>query len=99
MKRFAVAIDNPSVEENIAFNAYIEKHQLGWWHWVGTFWLIVDGSSSLTSILLLEDLRAIYPNKDLIVIELNQGAVSWAAFGPNGPNRDMFPWLHQYLDS
>lgn len=92
-KRFIVAIDRSNQEQNKAFLDYIQSQNLGWWHWIENFWLLVDTNNKLTAAAIRDKLDELYPSITNMVIELSASWDTWAGFGPSTKERDMFQWL------
>ncbi len=92
-KRFVVALDSSAKSQNESFISYIKDNRLGWWHWIGNFWLLVDSSGTLTAAKLRTDLGEIYQGVNKLVLELRDNDDTWAGFGPKTENKDMFAWL------
>lgn len=93
-KRFIVAVDSSTPEQEQAFREWIAGR--GWWHWLNNFWLIADSSGEMTASEILDRVRGCYPNVDCVVLELRpDGTDTWAAFGPYSDKRNMFNWLRR----
>ncbi len=92
-KRFVVALDSNTGEQNEQFKEYIRDLRLGWWYWLDGFWLLTDSSGELTASELRDDLGEIYPGVRKLVLELRGDDDTWAGFGPKNDAKNMFSWL------
>ncbi len=95
-KRFIVALNSSTTQQDEAFTAYIKAKGLGWWHWLSNIWLVYDPTGDLTARQLRNDLMDIYPNVYTIVLELSSGTDTWSGFGPKSEGQDMFEWIRKY---
>ncbi len=94
-KRFVVALDSNTQEQNDQFKDYIRVHRLGWWYWIDGFWLLIDSSGELTAKKLRTDLGKIYSNVHKLVLELKGNDDTWSGFGPTSEDKNMFSWLNR----
>jgi hypothetical protein len=95
-KRFIVALDSSTKEQNDMFKEYIDHHGLGWWHWIKDFWLLIDSKGYLTARELRDELGKIYPGVYKMVLELRSGDDTWSGYGLAKEDRNMFDWLRKY---
>ena len=94
-KRYIVAVDSSTKEQNDAFLEFIKVHKLSWWHWLENFWLIIDSREELTVKGIRDELNKMYPRIHNLVIELSEDAKKWAGYGPSSEERTMFKWLKE----
>lgn len=94
-KRFVVALDSHTGAQDVKFKEYVKNAGYGWWYWIDGFWLVVDATGSQSAQKFREDLSVIYPGVTLMVIEINGNNDTWAGFGPNGEDKNMFTWLKE----
>ena len=94
-KRFIVAINSSTPQQDLAFKEYARVKGIGWWHWLNNVWLLYTYSDDLTATQLRDDLGEIYPNIRKLVLELSEGSDTWAGFGPTGAGRSMFAWIRE----
>jgi hypothetical protein len=89
--KYIVAVNIESSQEIISFANYLKSLGYGWWHKVGTCWVITPiGNVSLGD---MRDLAHIYfPNSRLIVIEMIDA--HWTGWGSDSD----FSWFHTNWD-
>jgi hypothetical protein len=92
-KRFIVALDNTTPEQNEEFKAYVVGAGLNWWHWISNVWLLIDNEGKWGITQLREKVREFYPGETVLVLELGPYDDTWSGFGPKGEKQNMFPWL------
>ena len=92
-KKFIVALDKSSKEQNQIFVQFCKEKKVGYWHWLSNLWLITTTSEEFSAKWLRSKLREIYPNIHLMVFEISKEGDTWAGFGPNSEDRNMFNWL------
>lgn len=93
MKRYVLAVDSSTKEQNDAFLAFVKVTGLGWWHWLDNFWLLADDSDNLSAVTIRDKANECYPGVHKLVLQLDQTGDTWAGFGPKTDRRDMFTWL------
>lgn len=97
-RRFFVAANPLSAEQEKAFITYLEPGSIAWWHWISGSWLVVDIQGQLTAQSIRDQLLKIAPKARTLVLEVtNAGA--WASCGPSAPAQDMHDWLHKTWDA
>jgi len=92
-KRFVIALDSHTEAQNLLLKEYINKGGYGWWHWINGFWLLTDPLGKLNAQELRRDLSEIYPSVRMMVLELQGSSDTWAGFGPNSAEKNMFDWM------
>lgn len=92
-KRYIVAVDSSTKEQETAFLALVKADGLGWWHWLNNFWLLTDSEGQLSASEIRHKIMETYPTIHCLVIELSGTEDTWAGYGPNTEARDMFKWL------
>ncbi|MBG0624982.1 hypothetical protein I4P27_11140 [Enterobacter roggenkampii] len=97
-RKFAVALDSSTVEQNKKLKEFIEENGLGWWHWINNFWLLTDAKGNFSAQSLREKLNEIYPGVHLLVISLDKDGESWSGYGPKNETKNMFNWLKDTWD-
>jgi hypothetical protein len=93
-KRFVVALNSNTEEQNKKFKEYIKKNGYGWWYWIDGFWLLTDSKGKLTASKLRTDMDEFYPGVRRLVLEMRDGDDTWSGFGPKKDGKNMFDWLH-----
>jgi hypothetical protein len=93
-RRFIVAIDGMTDQQESTFISYIQNQGLGWWHWIGNFWLLVSIDKKLNADEIRDKLLEIVPEKYSLVLEVHN-SISWYGFGLNKPPKDMFNWIKE----
>ncbi|MEQ4624758.1 hypothetical protein [Providencia manganoxydans] len=98
-KKFIVALNSTTEEQQKNFIELIRKKGLSWWHWLDGTWLIVDSSGELTATELRDECKIAFPSVHLLVIEINANEDTWSGFGPSDDdNNNMFRWIHDTWD-
>ncbi|HXP50751.1 MAG TPA: hypothetical protein VN922_12390 [Bacteroidia bacterium] len=95
-KRFIVCVDNPTNPQSVEFVEWLNSFKVGWWHWLNNVWLISDVNGKLTETEIRDKAMALFTGQNLIVLRIDQTTDSWAGFGPNNGEKNMFPWLKDY---
>ncbi len=95
-KRFILALQSATPEQNTAFLSFTKSAGLGWWHWIPNFWLLIDHKGESSAGDIRDKVCEIFPTQNNIVIELEAEIGDWAAFGPKSKERNMFNWLGNY---
>lgn len=98
-KRFLITLDSASSAQNKSFLDYLESKGFGWWHWIDNFWLIDAGETTITAKDIRDKLCETHPNINNFVMEIGSNYETWAAFGPNSEERNMFNWLNDYWNA
>lgn len=94
-KRFIVALDSSTSEQDKIFINYLKAKNVGWWHWLNNLWLIYTDTGDLTARKIRDDLNVIYPTTNKIIFELSGDSDTWSGFGPSSEERNMFKWIHE----
>lgn len=96
-KRFVVLLDSSTAEQGKSFQKFIEEKGLGWWHWLGSSWLLVDARGSLTAEKLRDQLKKDFQGVYSLVLELpgDSSNDTWSGYGPKNDNKNMFDWIHK----
>lgn len=94
-KKYIVAIDSSTNEQNTTFLDFVKAQGFGWWHWIKNVWLLTDPTGRSSSVKIRDKLMKIFTGEGCIVIELAADHDTWAAFGPKGPKINMFDWLNE----
>jgi len=95
-KRFVVCLNPGTPEQDGAFKDFLNNQRLGWWHWIGGSWLVVDATGNMTAAVLRDAADEAYPGLYNIVLEFcEDGSFTWAGFGPIKPPKNMFEWIRQ----
>ena len=93
-RRFIVAIDELTEQEESTFAEYLKKSDLSWWHWINGFWLLVDEEEKLCAADIRSEIKKIAPGKTTIVIQTgNMKDWTIAGFGPIEPTINVTRWL------
>ncbi|MEB8063602.1 hypothetical protein [Citrobacter braakii] len=97
-RKFAVALDSSTKEQNAQLKKFIEDNGLGWWHWIANFWLLTDQNGNLTARDIRDKLNELYPGVHCIVLSIDKDEDTWSGFGPKGTEKNMFNWLKSTWD-
>ena len=94
-KRYIVCLDNSNENQDQNFKKYLEEHDLAWWHWINNTWLLIDYNEKLSSKIIVNKLKEIYPDIYNLVIEVkgDRNSDNWHGFGPTAEEKNMFDWL------
>jgi hypothetical protein len=92
-KRFIVAVDKSTTEQDLAFQSFIKASGFKWWHWLSNLWLLIDEEGNSSAKQIRDRVVELYPGESVWVEELSDVGDTWAAFGPKSETRNMFPWL------
>jgi hypothetical protein len=95
MRFFVVGIEPITTEQEKSFIEYISAKQMGWWHWIPNFWLIL-GLNTPSCSEIRDELHRLAPSETIMVVEVSP--VSWAGYGPNAGEKNMFPWFAENWD-
>jgi hypothetical protein len=99
-KRFVIAVDSSTKDQNVAFREHLKARTPGlWWHWLSNLWLIVDTDGKYTASELVDVVQEFYPATNTLVIELPANGDTWSGFGPNVEGKNMFGWLEKKWQS
>ena len=96
-KRFIILLNSGSAQQNAEFVKFIKGDDIagGYWHWLNNSWLMVTQNVNMTSEIIRDKLREIYPGVHNLVLELREdGTDTWNGFGPSGEDKNMFKWIH-----
>ena len=97
-KRFVVAVDKSTPEQDQAFREWVSG-SYGWWHWISSMWLIVDLNGILTAMAIRDKVNECYPGVTTFVVEIREdGSTTWSGFGPKAEERNMFTWIRNNWD-
>jgi hypothetical protein len=47
-RRFIVAVSGLDQADQNKFSEFIRENGLGWWHWIGDFWLLTSKSEAVS---------------------------------------------------
>lgn len=88
-----VLIEGASKEQDDAFLDWIKEHQLGWWHWMRDGWLLIDPKERFSVSDIRDQIKTTHGTLTSMVIEIKGSEDTWAGFGPNKGEKNMFDWL------
>ncbi|KTS27614.1 hypothetical protein [Pantoea stewartii] len=97
-RKFAVALNSSSVEQNEKFKKFINENGLGWWHWIENFWLLTDPKGKFTASDIRDKLNEIFPKVRCIVLSIDNEENSWSGYGPTSEKKNMFNWIRDSWD-
>ena len=98
MKRsFIIGIDSTSKEQAKSIEDWLKESGAGWWHWIDGMWLVVSHDSNMTVTSIREKLKTLAPGVTHLVIAVER--ITWAGYGPNSDERNMFTWLRNNWDT
>ena len=89
MNKFIIAIDDLTQDEKTELQVFVEGSGMGWWHWIGNFWMISTSDNDMTIAIIRNNIRKI-TNKMFIVIKVDN-AESWSGYGES----EKFEWLQK----
>ena len=92
-KRYIVALDSSTIEQNDAMKDFVRENGLGWWYWINDFWLLTDPREKFSASEIRDVVGKTHPKTECLVIELNDYGDTWSGFGPKSEYRNMFTWL------
>jgi len=95
MKKFIVALNSSTKDQDEAFQKIIHENGWGWWHWVDNFWIVTSSSTELGSQELYKKVQVAYPGVRMLISEM-ENVSTWWGFGPNSEEKNMFKWLFDY---
>lgn len=96
-KRFIVAIDSNTKEQDEKFVSYLNQRNLAWWHWISNFWIITDDKGSIKASELRDIVRKAYFVENNLILELPDTIKNWAGYGPSTQKNNMFTWIKNNL--
>ena len=91
-RRFVVAVNTLTTEQERAFAQALSASGLDWWHWIQNIWLVIDRSDKFTPEGIRDYLNDIMPGRFSLIMEV-QPMGAWAGFGPTGDQMDMGQWI------
>ena len=91
-RRYVVAVNTLTQDQDAAFAKALNDAGLDWWHWIGNFWLIIDRNERHTAANFRDYLNTIMAGRYSMVMEVYPGS-DWAGFGPHGEKFDMGNWI------
>src|SRR5262245_55414180 len=94
--RYIICINNSTEQQEKKFIEYIKSYGLGWWHWLNNTLLLTDPKGKLNAGMIRDSLRDIFPDENILVIEINATKDTWSGFGPNTEEKNMFTWLKKH---
>lgn len=94
-KRYIIALDSSTKEQNDELKDFVSEHGLGWWHWIKNFWLITDPNEKFSASRIQDVLAETHFGIDCFVIELNDDGDTWAGYGPKTEKSNMFRWIKE----
>jgi hypothetical protein len=59
IKRYVVATEALTEEQQRAFAARLPQPQFGWWHWLPNFWLVVDTYGTTNADYIRDQLASV----------------------------------------
>lgn len=97
-KKYIVAVDNATEEQNLEFKSYINDSSCGWWHWIDNLWLLTDPKGEFSAQEIRDKVKECFPKLYCLVIEMSAEGDTWSGYGPKGEDRNMFKWLRDSWD-
>lgn len=94
-KRFIICINNSTKDQEEEFIEFLRGKKVLWWHWLTNTWLVIDSEGKLNASYLRGHIVKIFKQEHSIVFELKNNEDTWAGFGPNGLDRNMFKWIKE----
>ena len=91
-KRFIVCINNATDEQRRLFTEYVGKYS--WWHYMQNIWLVTDTTNTLTASIIRDKAKDIFQLETIMVFQLDSKNDTWAGFGPNNENVNMYTWIN-----
>lgn len=93
-RRFVVAVNTLTTEQDQSFAQALSASDLAWWHWIQNFWLVIDPNNQFTPESLRDHLGTVMPGRFSFVMEVKPTG-SWAGFGPTGDQINMTQWIEK----
>ncbi len=81
-------------EQDEAVKLYLASKS-AWWHWTPNAWLATDNTGVLTAVTIRDGLKEVLPSVYTLVLEFSDTGDTWAGFGPNMPQKNMFDWVRR----
>ena len=91
-RRFIVAIDGMTKEEERKFIEWIRSEGFGWWHWISNLWLLTSRSEETSAKKIRDQIGELSDHRHNLVIEIPED-IDWQGYGPSNEKRNMFNWL------
>ena len=88
-RRFVVAVDRLTSEQEKALVAYLKDGGLAWWHWLPGVWLATTRREDVNAAQLRDALRDIARPKRLLVLEVGEHK-DWSGIRND---KKMFDWI------
>jgi len=98
-KRFVVLIESSTKEQNEIFLSWIKSEGIGWFHWFQNTWLLSNVRGHLSASDIRSEVRKAYGSANTLVLELQGVNDTWAGFGPNSEEKNMFKWIRDNWNS
>jgi hypothetical protein len=87
-RRYAVAVEGMTKQQEEEFIAYLREERMPWWHWIENVWLLVDRRDTITASAIRDKLRDIaHPHRCLV---MQVEPKSWSGVRDD---EKMFNWL------
>ena len=91
MRKFVIAVDEPTREQTRAISDIFRGKSFGWWHWIAGFWLVSDATDTLTAAWIRTRVHDAAPLCRNTILQVSPE--DWSSFGPAGARHDMGAWL------
>lgn len=95
-KRFVVAANPTTTDQDKVFQEWLSSQGLGWWHWLNETWLVSDPNGVQSAAEIRTKAMECFPGVFLLVLELTPMGDTWAGFGPAKEGRDMFKFMRDF---
>ena len=91
-RRFIIGVSGLNKEDQDKFVEFLRQNGMGWWHWIGDFWLLTARKEEISASMIRDFLNEQNSPRRCIVFEVDEDK-TWAGFGPNKAPQDMFDWI------
>lgn len=91
-KRFIIAANFLTPDQERKFARYLAENKLSWWHWVKNYWLVVDKTSNLSCKKFRGEIKKIIGSTSVLVMEIS-GVNAWAGSVDSSSTSETFDWL------
>jgi len=90
--KFTITIYRSKKSEEKKLANYLSKNGFGYWKYFNEMWIIVaPNHKQFSANKIRNEIKDIFPNKRLLVLDLGRGELDWSAFG----NPKDFEWFRK----
>lgn len=92
-KSYIICVDKLTNDQSEIIIDYLNKNNLGWWHWINDIICVSDNKGVLDAVKIRDAVMKIASDQRVIVFELNDDNHTWAGSRANDPDLKMFEWF------